>query len=685
MILKTIRYLITSPDCVEKRSLRFGNGLCKDSLLRLNKIFSLFDVKIEEIGDLEKDLPVFIRIGVKFQNKETPGDEITDILRSSILKIQDCKIFLQWADKYDVVTRILGIYANGDNFRRNERIVYTALLQVYYQLKLLGINFMKNETSLVDQLIFQIKFVVDFLKYKIIPEDDNCIINLLESLQEIIKKNYFRLEIAQEIEINIIKCELMHSTNNAIIFLLRNFPEYQQSELITPAIKEDLVVSDRITPTIKEDLVIIDMIHPVIKDDQGFSDRTTPAIKEDLVISDGITPVIREDLVIIDRITPVIQEDQGISDEATQVIKEIQAISDRITPVIKEDLESFDEISPSIKEDLVIIDRILQNKEVSRIVIDLQPFFMCVHDIFIDSTNQEMKIQFFDGSFEFLNSKVDCIVKKYSSASKPAVDAYGGRERDIYEEIHQFKVVDWAIAYYFAIEKLENNEFQLYLFLEKYEVTLETYDNKIIARFSETELKESIKNLLIGFLILKQKGIYHSILKPANIFIKNKQLKIGDSNISSLNSTSSPLDVLITSLNNQFEEGTKRYLSPEQYFIKKHKLENVKIKIYRANVFSLGVSLLEVVGNVRPEKYIYQELLKNRSKFASAYEEVLIGRQSETTEMIFAAAAEKNESRLFTLIENCSMHTWMKILLVRMLKIDFRTRAKFKELVKLLN
>ena len=103
-------------------------------------------------------------------------------------------------------------------------------------------------------------------------------------------------------------------------------------------------------------------------------------------------------------------------------------------------------------------------------------------------------------------------------------------------------------------------------------------------RFSETETKFIICNILIALLYLRQNGIIHRDLKPENfLFDEDGYLHLTDFGISAALSTKR--DVTDVS-------GTNGYMSPETLF---HMSQS-----FQSDYFSLGVICYELIFGRRP-------------------------------------------------------------------------------------
>ncbi|OMJ86375.1 hypothetical protein SteCoe_12099 [Stentor coeruleus] len=138
----------------------------------------------------------------------------------------------------------------------------------------------------------------------------------------------------------------------------------------------------------------------------------------------------------------------------------------------------------------------------------------------------------------------------------------------------------------------------LYIITEYIESTLEDKINKNKIQnqpFSNDEADEIIIQLLEGFAFLKSKSIYHQDIKPQNILIKNRDIKIIDFGVSTTLTTEE------NSINLYTPQGSPIYAAPEikdalmERVYDKEKQVAIEYDIEKADIFSLGLMILQII------------------------------------------------------------------------------------------
>ena len=156
--------------------------------------------------------------------------------------------------------------------------------------------------------------------------------------------------------------------------------------------------------------------------------------------------------------------------------------------------------------------------------------------------------------------------------------------------------------------------------------------------YTEDEIKHIYNQFIESFNIMIQKNIMHCDIKPSNILITSDMtIKIIDFNISEKK------DIMETHCSKMI--GTVYFMAPE---IRNGEDEdsNASIKEYKADVFSLGMTILYLL--------------------LDSFEPIL--------------NFKYNRSRLNELIENVR-YIWLKNILKKMLDFDYRTRESFQSLI----
>lgn len=196
-------------------------------------------------------------------------------------------------------------------------------------------------------------------------------------------------------------------------------------------------------------------------------------------------------------------------------------------------------------------------------------------------------------------------------------------------------------------EKLSNIEIGTAKKL-KFELMMEFVDNslkddkihrmQINKPYTEDEIKHIYDQLIESFNVMRQKNILHCDIKPSNILVTSDlTIKIIDFNIArtEIHETTQAVGAY----------GTLDYMAPE-IRIGKQKESSVSIKEDKADVFSLGMTILYLVLD-GPEKSLN---------------------------------LEENRNRLRELIENVR-YTWLRDSLRKMLDFDYRTRPSLQHLI----
>jgi serine/threonine protein kinase len=141
-------------------------------------------------------------------------------------------------------------------------------------------------------------------------------------------------------------------------------------------------------------------------------------------------------------------------------------------------------------------------------------------------------------------------------------------------------------------------EKSLYIITEYIENTLEKEIEKRKPQnnpFSNDETDEIIIKLLEGFALMQSKKIYHRDIKPQNILIENRNIKIIDFSVSLI------LDPESNTINQYTPQGSPDYVAPEikdalmERIYDKDKQVIIEYDIEKADVFSLGLMIFQII------------------------------------------------------------------------------------------
>lgn len=191
------------------------------------------------------------------------------------------------------------------------------------------------------------------------------------------------------------------------------------------------------------------------------------------------------------------------------------------------------------------------------------------------------------------------------------------------------------------------NENKLYIVMEYHEyniMTVITHYKANNMKIPEETLKILTVKLLDSFALMECMGIYHRDIKPHNILITSTfDLKIIDFSIAEVKSV---IDTtLITSA--AMIQGSKGYMAPELQAALDSGSKSAHINIAKADVFSLGLTLLQII------------LMEDLAIFNKA----------------------ENNQALMQKIDKVDT-VWMRNVLQKMLCLDHHNRLSFRRLVK---
>ena len=192
-------------------------------------------------------------------------------------------------------------------------------------------------------------------------------------------------------------------------------------------------------------------------------------------------------------------------------------------------------------------------------------------------------------------------------------------------------------------------ENRLYLVMEYAEQNLMsviTEYRKMNHRVEENQLKGIIHKLIYSFAEMEAMKIYHQDIKPHNLLVtQNFDLKIIDFSISEVKND---IDMTSVITGQNPVQGTRGYMAPELQHCFDTGRTAVKFKPGKADVFSLGITILQLV----------------------------------ILEDLFSLNREENNDRLLDKVDSLSIE-WLKSLLHSMLAVDYHKRKSFKHLLAL--
>ena len=237
-------------------------------------------------------------------------------------------------------------------------------------------------------------------------------------------------------------------------------------------------------------------------------------------------------------------------------------------------------------------------------------------------------------------------VKEYT-AKRDIRDLYKfSVELQILQRLSDRASADNCFLKFYGTWTTENKLYLVMDYADHSLMSIITEYKKVNFRFSEEQLKGIIYKLLTSFARMETMKIYHQDIKPHNLLVgQNFDMKIIDFSISEVKS-----EVEITSMITGANpvQGTKGYMAPELQKCLDSGTTSAKFKPGKADVFSLGITILQLV----------------------------------LMEDLFTLNREENNGRLLERVNSLPIE-WLKSLLHSMLALDYHKRKSFKKLLAL--
>ena len=243
------------------------------------------------------------------------------------------------------------------------------------------------------------------------------------------------------------------------------------------------------------------------------------------------------------------------------------------------------------------------------------------------------------------------------------------------EKGHQFLKV-----YDFSNETCDGC-FQYRILMEKCRETLKDYF--INTRLDESKVMEIVRDLVDGFLIMKQERFVHGDINPNNIFISDyDQAKIGD--------LGSAKEIEETDRNLIYmpESATVEYLSPEMYvwFIMKN--EHLVCNPCKSDVFSLGLTLLECceesisgLNNLLSKDLNQDQISLIRTVNIKGFSE--LDSRSRDDKIFYYLTMDQLQCKIKNTLQGMENYRFLKPTLKKMLRVNYKERITFDELAYL--
>ena len=232
---------------------------------------------------------------------------------------------------------------------------------------------------------------------------------------------------------------------------------------------------------------------------------------------------------------------------------------------------------------------------------------------------------------------------------------------------------------------VSNGNSQYNVVIEHCKYTLESYfrNNQI----EQSKVMEIVRDLFIGFFIMKTKGYVHGYINPRSIFVTFKgQAKIGNFfNVKKIPETDK--DILY-----HVEPSRRGYLSPETYICDKRMNLTVICSPFKCDVFSLGLTLLECCGEsiFRLNKLIYKDLNLSENQIKLIEEVNTKGfseleNRSEEQREFYYSNMQQLQIKIENTINNMTNYQYLDSILKKMLVVNPNERVDFDELVRLVS
>ena len=193
---------------------------------------------------------------------------------------------------------------------------------------------------------------------------------------------------------------------------------------------------------------------------------------------------------------------------------------------------------------------------------------------------------------------------------------------------------------------VENRLFLVMEYAEHSLMSIITEYKKLNFHLTEDHLKGIIIQLLTSFAQMETMRIYHQDIKPHNLLVgQNFDIKIIDFSISEVKTE---IDIATLATGQNPVQGTKGYMAPELQACIDNGTTSAKFKPGKADVFSLGLTILQLV----------------------------------LMEDLFTLNRAENNARLLERVSSLP-YEWLKSLLNSMLALDYHNRKSFRHLLAL--
>jgi serine/threonine protein kinase len=235
-----------------------------------------------------------------------------------------------------------------------------------------------------------------------------------------------------------------------------------------------------------------------------------------------------------------------------------------------------------------------------------------------------------------------------------------------------------------------NNNNRFYIAMEKCKYSLHE-SKKLKIQFSEADMKRIIAEILQAMHILKQKQIVLSDVSPGNILLDvNDQITFCDFEFAYYCKHDFNLQDL--PFIDPVPHVTIDYLSPELYYWFSNrfpfKITQICYDPFKSDIFSIGLSLLYVLGVNIKGLNVYEDYLDTKSDFKGIiYFELTKGHsfiesKGYTYTRLYDKVVNELQIKIDKAIESIKGFNSIKNVLKIMLKADIKARANTEDLLK---